>query len=212
MAWVLFVALLPDETCLVLKELELRSKTACCLLSALMPVAPNSASEWMGHVVSPDPAHHLLHERLVVHVNMLVEGVLVVEPLDVEPDIWFGLVWDGHDGSAARHVVPDLLSSRVVHLLVLLGASLWQGALTVDDEWLGFCSCDFVASDTFVEIKLSFDLVQVDVHERIPIWLILGFEPWHVVSPYLLDGVLVIFVVLHHGERLFLDLRTFFCH
>ena len=187
MAWVLLVALLPDETCLVLKELELRSETTCCLHSAIMPVAPDCASEWMGHVVSADPAHHLLHERLVVHVNMLVEGGLVVEPLNVEPDVWFGLMRDGHDGSAARHVVPDLLSSRVVHLLVLLSASFWQGSLTVDDERLGFCSRDFVASDTFVEIKLSFDLVQVDVHERIPIWLILGFEPWYVVSPNLLD-------------------------
>ena len=82
-------AVLSDEASLWIQIVELCAKTGCSLLSHIMPVTKDVTCEWMVHVICSNPIHNFGFELNVSHINVLVEGFLTVEPLDVMPDIWF---------------------------------------------------------------------------------------------------------------------------
>ena len=131
--------ILSDEASYLIVVVELGSKSTGCLLSHLMPVTKNISSEWMGHIVSTDPVLNFFHKLFVVHINMLVESFLRIEPLYVVPDIGLGRMRDRDDSFASCHGIPDHVITKLFHTLVFLYSflSLRKCALAVDDDWFG---------------------------------------------------------------------------
>ena len=130
-------AILCDKTSRLIHEIEFSTKSSSSFLSHLMPVAKYIACEWVSIVVRASPSHYFVFKLLVLHVDVCIEGITIIEPLNVMPYIWLCAMRDCDNNFASRHDIIDIIGSWSVFAFEIFFSIYWNCALTVDDNWLG---------------------------------------------------------------------------
>ena len=89
----------------------------------------------MLHIISANPIHNFSFELHISHINVLIEGFLTVEPLNVVPDIWLCTMGDRNYDFASRYNIVDKIRGFLVFLLELFCATFRDSALVVNNYW-----------------------------------------------------------------------------
>ena len=117
-------AFLVDKASLLVHEFELSFEAWSSLNSHLVPVTKDVTCEGMWHVVLANPWHHFILKLFIAHINVPVEGILVVENLDIMQNIWC-LAWNCDDHLESRYMLEKVVGSRDVLALKSLHSSFW---------------------------------------------------------------------------------------